>query len=254
MSSRCFHDFQNVVCAHLLTANNVNLCCHGIYLKLYTVHRMGLYCTKTSQITTLKYSEMEFIDDPKAADGLELTDGCSIIDKEIVNKYVGHKVVSMLARLGGSKCMLVALQPEWIKTVIEMDQSRKREKLLGEIQKSSNESRKEALREALRRNERRNYDAKAVITSSSRKFDFDKFVLEVAVKSETHSHAAFTNKEIIGVAYFHYFSKNEHHLFEQRLQKYAKEWFALLHKVSGWTTNDRILRHDARIFVEIEQV
>ena len=47
--------------------------------------RMGLYNTKSTQITTIKASQMEFIDDPIALDEKELTDGCSIINVKIVH-------------------------------------------------------------------------------------------------------------------------------------------------------------------------
>jgi len=156
--------------------------------------------------------------------------------------------------------MLVAMPPGCIEDVVRRDQAKKREAIAAKIQNlqstrnSTNNgvATKEALLEALRRNENRNVDAKVVITNSSRKFGFDKSRLEVAVKSETHSHAAYTNKEIIGAAYFHFYSQGEHQLFEQRLQRYALEWFALLRKVSTCCT-ERIRRDDARTFVEIEQ-
>ena len=146
---------------------------------------MGLYNTKTTQITALKYSELELVDDPKALDGQPLTDGCSIIAKHIVDEKVGKHVVSMLARLGGSKCMLIAMTPDWIKKVIETDQTAKRTKILKDIkaEKSKQKAdlkRLESLNEALSMNENRNFSANVVITKSSRKFDFGLFVSPIS--------------------------------------------------------------------------
>eukprot|EP01084_Bolivina_argentea_P233887 393821_1 len=92
--------------------------------------RMGLYNTKSTLLTSLKLSDLELIDDPQSKDGIELTDGCCIISSHHTNQKLGPHVVSMLARLGGAKCMLVCLPPIWIKKVIERDQARKRKELL----------------------------------------------------------------------------------------------------------------------------
>eukprot|EP01084_Bolivina_argentea_P263565 446134_1 len=225
--------------------------------------RMGLYNTKSTQIATLKASEMEFVDDPKALDGEPLTDGCSIINQKIVNEKVDKNAVSMLARLGGAKCMLIGLPSEWIRKVIEVDQKNKQGKILKQIneeQIKKNEGNKEKLQllqETLQANENRNFNAQVVITKSSNKFEFDKYNLEVAIKEETSSSGAFTNKEFIGVAYYHYYLKNSHKQFEKNLQSYAMSWFDILNHASkyggGHGNTNQIDRGRAEIFLNCDK-
>ena len=214
--------------------------------------RLGLYMTKSNQIAELKASQIEFIDDLKALDGKMLTDGCSIINKEMVDKTVNKNVVSMLVRIGGAKCMLIALKSKWIKRIIQNDQGQKRKKLnklLKSARSIGDKQEEKRLLNNLKRNENRNFNATVVITSSSKKFEFDRYSLEVAVKSQTHSGGCFTNKEFIGAAYYHFYSKDMALEFEEKFKKYALKWFGILNKCICQKGQGSIKRVDAEIFL-----
>ena len=128
--------------------------------------------------------------------------------------------------------MLLALPSDVIKQVIKRDQDHKRDKIRKKIEKAKQKQKQkqnqhtngtiqkelDALRQALRQNENRNFNADVVVTKTSNKFQFDKYTLEIAVKETTESHSAFTNKEFIGAAYYHFYSKGEAHLFKDRLK------------------------------------
>ena len=214
--------------------------------------RLGLYMTKSNQITELKASQIEFIDDLEALDRKPLTDGCSIINKEIVDKFVEKHCVSMLVRIGGAKCMLIALNSKWIKKIVQNDRDKKREKLnklIAEARTKRNKKSEQKLLIDLERNENRNLNAQCLITSSSKKFEFDRYSLEVAVKNQTHSGGCFTNKEFIGACYYHFYSKGQALDFEQRFKKYAVQWFDILNKCICQKNESKIRRVDAEIFL-----
>merc|ERR1712154_39560 len=132
----------------------------------------------------------------------------------------------MLARLGPAKCMLIALTPKWMKKVIETDQKNKRNKILKKIEEEKlkgSTKNLEFLTNILKKNENRNFNADVIITESSNKFKFEKYMFEVAVKEHTKSSGAFTNKEFIGAAYYHFYSRGLQKEFEERMQKYANQ-------------------------------
>ena len=94
--------------------------------------RMGLYATKCLPLTYLKAGAIELVDDYDAQDGLCLTDGCSMIDSSIVREKLGDQAVSMLARIGGAKCMLVILGREQRAKIVKRDQEKKNKRYMKE--------------------------------------------------------------------------------------------------------------------------
>ena len=190
--------------------------------------RIGLYATKTVRLKVIKSGDIEYIDDiyttPKNnKDKREpLTDGASVVLDNVLKDL---KASSCQSRVGGAKCMLVKATKSLIKELIKMDQSKKQDKYTELLKHETNANVIHAIKQKIELNKYRNYDAKVLITKSSRKFDTKQKNIEIAVKDAAKYRPAYTNKEFLGVIMWHYKQINKEHELEKSLQKYAKMYF-----------------------------
>lgn len=204
--------------------------------------------TTTNVVTTVTADDIEYIDDPLARDGKPLTDGCSLINQSVVHQHIGRQITSIQARVGGAKCMLVAVTTKCIRSVIERDQISKQKQWNQQIAdlkasgKEQEDSEIKVLQCRIQQNLNRNYNAKVVITRTSHKFQCKDRFVEIAVKESTESVSAFTNKEFINVLYHHYFTLDRHQTFESIIRRYALKWIESLEKGRGRNieTNDAL--------------